>query len=304
MRVASLLPAATELLYALGIEPVCRSHSCDYPPAARDLPAVTDTVIDHEDATAGDIDDQMLAVDGSPYRLDAERLAALEPDVVVTQSTCEVCAVDVSAVRAAVTDPAVGADLVTMDPHSLEEFFEAVDRLGGALGVEDAASSLLGDLRARTDRVTDLVTDQPDRPRVTVLDWTDPVMVAGHWVPGLVEQAGGTFGPPDLGPASRPVEFERVRAYDPEVLVVAPCGFERDRAVEAVADLAHVEGFGDVTAVREDQVYAVDGSALLNRPGPRLVDSLEVLAACLHRGTVSADGGYVSRVPVDRVGSA
>jgi iron complex transport system substrate-binding protein len=265
---------------------------------------VTDTVIDHEGATAGDIDDQMLDVDGSPYRLDHERLADLDPDVVVTQSTCEVCAVDVSAVRAAVSDPSVGADLVTLDPHTLEETFDAIDRLGATLGADEAAADLLADLRARTDRVTDLAADQPDRPRVTVLDWTDPVMVAGHWVPGLVERAGGAFGPPGVGPTSTPLEFGRVRAYDPEVLVVAPCGFERDQAVEAVEALADAAEVGDVTAVREDRVYAVDGSALLNRPGPRLVDSLEVLAACVHPGAFSADSGYVTRAPVGRVGSA
>lgn len=291
MRVVSLLPSATEILYALGVEPVGVSHSCDYPPAARGRPALTSTPVD-PDADPATIDDQVLDLGGATYTLDAELLTELDPDLVVTQATCEVCAVDAGEVHAAVESAAIGADVLTLDPHSLEDVFDDIGRIGAATGRESVAAALVEAAREQVAAVHRRGRDRNGgTPRVTVLDWTDPVMIAGHWIPGMVEAAGGAFGPGGDGP-SRPVEWATVRAYDPEVLVVAPCGFDRERAAEAVDDLRSKPGWADLTAVREGRVFAVDGSGHMNRPGPRLVDSLELLADCL----AGEAGGAAARV--------
>ena len=284
MRVASLLPSATETLFALGVEPVGVSHSCDHPPAARDLPTLTSTVVDHADRSAADIDEQMRDVDGAVYDLDEERLAALEPDLLVTQATCDVCAVDASEVRAAAArlDPA--PDVLACDPHSFADALDDVVRIGEAVGEEAAATALRADLRERVDAVRErakqAVADE-GRPRTAVLDWTDPPIRAGHWVRDMVELVGGDPSFQPDGP-SEPVAWDDVVDADPEALVVAPCGFDRDRAVDAVGDLSSRPGFDDLRAVADDRAYAVDGNGLFNRPSHRLVDSLEALFACLH----------------------
>ncbi|MFO8116650.1 MAG: ABC transporter substrate-binding protein [Halorubrum sp.] len=281
MRVATLLPSATETLFALGVEPVGVSHSCDHPPAARDLPTLTSTVVDHADRSASEIDAQMRSVDGAVYDLDVDRLAALEPDLVVTQATCDVCAVDAGAVHEAVASLDPAPEVLTLDPHSFGDVLDDVTRLGEAVDRPDAAAALTDRLTARVERVRERAVADVGRPRTAVLDWTDPPIRAGHWVRDMVETAGGD---PSFQPdgASEPVAWGDVRAYDPEVLVVAPCGFERDRAVEAVADLAGRPGWRDIAAIADDRVYALDGNALFNRPSHRLVDSLEALFACLH----------------------
>jgi iron complex transport system substrate-binding protein len=303
MRVASLLPAATETLFALGIEPVGVSHSCDHPPTACDLPTLTSTVVDYEARSAADIDAQMQSVDGPVYDLNVDRLAELEPDLVVTQATCDVCAVDASAVRRAIASLDPAPEVVTLDPHSVADVLDDVTRLGEAVDRSDAATAL-------TDRLTDsirrvrenaeqAVADE-GRSRTVVLDWTDPPIRAGHWVRDMVEIAGGD---PSFQPhgASEPVAWEDLRTHDPEVLVVAPCGFGRSRAVDAVGDLAAQPGWRDLTAVADDRVYAVDGNALFNRPSHRLVDSLEALFACLHPEHAEMPSAAIDRVePVDR----
>ncbi|WP_434523001.1 ABC transporter substrate-binding protein [Halorubrum sp. AS12] len=284
MRVASLLPSATETLFALGVEPVGVSHSCDHPPAARERPTLTSTVVDHADRSAADIDEQMREVDGAVYELDEERLAALEPDLLVTQATCDVCAVDASEVRAAAARLDPEPDVLACDPHSFADALDDVVRIGEAVGEAAAASALRADLRERVDAVrerAEAAVAAEGRPRTAVLDWTDPPIRAGHWVRDMVDIAGGDPAFQPDGP-SEPVAWDDVRAADPEALVVAPCGFDRERARDAVDDLAARPGFGDLRAVRRDRAYAVDGNGLFNRPSHRLVDSLEALFGCLH----------------------
>ncbi|WP_193309723.1 ABC transporter substrate-binding protein [Halorubrum halophilum] len=284
MRVASLLPSATETLFALGVEPVGVSHSCDHPPAARDLPTLTSTVVDHADRSAADIDAQMRDVDGAVYDLDEVGLATLEPDLLVTQATCDVCAVDASEVRAAAARLDRAPEVLACDPHSFADALDDVVRIGEAVGEETAATVLRADLRERVEAVrerAERAVDDEGRPRTVVLDWTEPPIRAGHWVRNMVELAGGDPAFQPDGP-SEPVAWETVRDADPEVLVVAPCGFERERAERAVDDLAARHGFDDLSAVADGRVYAVDGNGLFNRPSHRLVDSLEALFACLH----------------------
>ncbi|MFB6142950.1 MAG: cobalamin-binding protein [Halorientalis sp.] len=289
MRTVSLLPSATEILYGLGVEPVGVSHECDHPPAARDLPAVNRSRVD-ADATSAEINAQVAAAeeDEGVYEIDRDRLAALAPDLVVSQGICDVCAVDEVLVREAVADLGLDATVLTTDPHSLGDVFDDVERIGAATGRADRAAEFLADLRARVAAVERAVAAEAgDRPRVVVLDWLDPVMVAGHWVPELVELAGGSYGLADTGERSRPRQWAEIREYDPEVLVAAPCGFGLDQTAANRADLTQREGWADLAAVRNGEVYALDGHHYVNRPGPRLVDTLEFLAGVLHPDAVA-----------------
>jgi iron complex transport system substrate-binding protein len=283
MRVVSLLPSATEIVYALGVEPVGVSHECDHPPAARELPAVERSRVD-ADAASDEIDDQVNEAEasGGVYEIRRDRLAALDPDLIVTQGLCDVCAVDRVVVREAVADLGLDADLLTVDVHTLEDLFDSIGEIGAALGREERADELVGDLGERVGAVERATADVEERPRTAVLDWTDPVMVAGHWIPETVATAGGEYGMAETATHSRPREWEELRDYDPEVLIVSPCGFDVDQTRENLDDLLERPGWSDLTAVREGQVYLVDGSAFVNRPGPRLVDTLEYLAWTLH----------------------
>jgi iron complex transport system substrate-binding protein len=286
MRVVSLLPSATEIVYALGVEPVGVSHECDYPPAANEQPAVNRSRVD-PDAASAEIDRQVLDAEdsGGVYEIDRETLADLDPDVVVSQGICDVCAVDEVRVREAVEELGLDCDVLTTDPHSLADVLADVERIGAALDRAERAADLVADLEERIERLgrraeeaAGAAGDGAGRPRVAVLDWLDPVMVAGHWIPGMVELAGGSYGLADRGDRSRPREWADVREYDPEVLVAAPCGFGIDQTVADLPALTELEGWDGLTAVREDRVYVFDGHHYVNRPGPRLVDTLEFLA--------------------------
>jgi iron complex transport system substrate-binding protein len=285
MGVVSLLPSATEIVSALGVEPVATGHECDYPPGVADLPAVDRSRVD-PDASPAEINEQVVQAErhGGVYEIDLEALARADPDVVISQGICDVCAVDAVLVRDAIDELGLDCELVTTDPHSLEDVFGDIERIGRALDREDAAADLLADLRGRVSEVEERTGSNAaaERPRVAVLDWTEPPMVAGHWVPGMVEAAGGAYGLQDCGGRSRPREWAELREYDPEVLVVAPCGFELDRTLEHFDDPAEREGWDELTAVAENRAYAMDGHHYVNRPGPRLVDTLEYLAGVIH----------------------
>jgi iron complex transport system substrate-binding protein len=337
MRVVTLLPSATEIVYALGIEPVGVSHECDHPPGASDLPTVVHSRVD-PDASSAEIDEQVAAAEqsGGVYELDRELLAELDPDLVVSQGICEVCAVDEVLVEEAVEDLGLDCEVLTTDPHHLEDVFGDVLRIGSATdreeraarpaggrangpeareqgappneraanGVshEQRAAEVVASLRERVDRVAETAAGIPDdeRPRVAVLDWLDPVMVAGHWIPGLVETAGGRYGLAAPGDRSEPREWDEIRAYDPEVLVAAPCGFGLEQTAANAAGLTDRPGYADLAAVREGRAYAMDGHHYVNRPGPRLVDTLEFLAGVLHPDRFEAPPDDVVRSLVTR----
>ncbi|PSQ18784.1 cobalamin-binding protein [Halobacteriales archaeon QS_8_69_26] len=282
-RVVTLLPSATEIVAALGVEPVGISHECDYPPEVVGTPSVNRSRID-ADASSAAINRQVVEAEraGGVYEIDVETLDDLDPDLVITQGICDVCAVDSVLVEEAVAEIAADPEILTTDPHSLADVLRDVERIGRALGREDRPRELAMGLKRRADRVGRRAAEADERPRVAVLDWTDPPMVAGHWVPEMVEIAGGEYGLADPGERSEPREWGEIREYDPEVLVVAPCGFDLEQTRENLSDLTDREVWADLTAVREDRAVAVDGNAYLNRPGPRLVDSLEHLAGVIH----------------------
>jgi iron complex transport system substrate-binding protein len=284
MNVVTLLPSATEIAYALGVDPVGVSHECDYPPEAAEKPAMNRSRVDPE-ASSEAINEQVVAAErdhGGVYEIDVTALDAADPDLVVTQGICDVCAVDEVLVERAVDEIDADPEILTSDPHSLVDLYDDVRRIGAATGQEDRAAELVADLQTRVRAVEERASKAQTSPRVAVLDWTDPVMVAGHWVPELVEIAGGEYGMADPRDRSRPREFTEVREHDPEVLVAAPCGFDLNRTTANADELTERVGWDDLTAVRNGRAYAMDGHHYLNRPGPRLVDSLEHLAGLIH----------------------
>ncbi|MFB6151279.1 MAG: ABC transporter substrate-binding protein [Haloarculaceae archaeon] len=296
MRVVSLLPSATEICFALGVEPAGVSHECDYPPAAAELPSMNRSRVD-PDASSAEINEQVADAEasGGVYEIDREALARADPDLVISQGVCDVCAVDSVLVREAVEETGLDAEVLALDTHSLEDLYADIERIGAAVGRPDRAADLVADLRERVDAVAERASAVDDRPRVAVLDWLEPAMVAGHWVPQIVDLAGGRYGLADTGERSRPREWAEIREYDPEVLVAAPCGFDLDRTLAERATLEDRPGWTDLPAVAAGRAVAVDGHHYVNRPGPRLVETLEHLAGVIHPDRFDDPPGDVVR---------
>ncbi|MHB8632332.1 MAG: cobalamin-binding protein [Candidatus Limnocylindria bacterium] len=291
MRIVSLVPAGTEIACALGAgqELVAVTHDCDHPPAVRALPRVTrSTIAPGSDSFA--IDAQVRAAVGrgeSTFHLDQAALAAARPDVLLGQTLCEVCAVTVAQLPATL-DPA--PDVVPLEGHSLDGIFADIARVGESLGRSEAATMLVRDLRARIARVEAQVAGVP-HPTVVCLEWLAPLFNAGHWVPEQVAIAGGRdlLGRP-LVP-SIDVGWDDLVAADPEFLFLLPCGFDAERAVVEAAVVTSRPEWPALRAVRAGNVYALDGNAYFSRPGPRVVDGIELLASLLHPARASAPAG-------------
>ncbi|WP_174811784.1 ABC transporter substrate-binding protein [Salinadaptatus halalkaliphilus] len=281
MNVISTSPSSTEILYALGVEPVAVSHACDYPPEAIELPEIDVSKVDAR--ASADRHDQVQAAtsDGHLYRMNPERIDAVDPDLIVTQGVCGVCAVDDVLVGETLAELEADPDVLALQAEQLEDVLECVREVGAATGTEDRAASLIEELRDRIAAVETRVPEHP-RPRTAVLEWMDPVRPAGYWVPDVVTAAGGEYGLGDVGQPSEPLEWEAFLEYDPEVVVVAPCGFDADRTCDQFHELADRPGWDDVTAVREDRVFVLDGGAYLTRWTPRLVGAVERLATLCH----------------------
>ncbi len=313
MRVVSLIPSATEIVCALGEGDrlVGRSHECDHPPEVRELPHCTEPKFE-ADGTSYGIDQRVkgLLQEGlSVYRVDADRLERLRPDVILTQDQCEVCAVSVDAVVDAVRER-LGPEtrVVSLSPRTLEDVFDDVGRVADALGVGDRGMTLAGDLRRRMARVSAEAhgvagAGQEREPLdVALIEWLDPLMAAGNWMPTLVRMAGGrpVFG--DAGEHSPWLEWEALRRADPDVLVVVPCGFGLDRTRDELEALTGRPGWDELSAVRSGRVYLADGHSYFNRPGPRLVESLEILVEILHPGGPEAGHRGTGWAPVEETG--
>ncbi len=290
MRIASLLSSSTEMLYALGLgdRVVAVSHECDSPAEVRSKPRVTRTTI-AADAPSGQIDEQVrqLTQQGLPlYEIDVPLLAELRPDLIVTQAQCDVCAVRYADVLEAVrSTPALQlARVVALNPQSLEDVLADMLRLGEATGAVATAEACVQQFRQRVAAVErrTLPVTQEQRPRVACIEWIEPLMIAGNWMPQLIELAGGRQSLAEGGRHSGYVSWHDLRRFDPQVIVVGPCGFDLRRTLVEAPQLFHLEGWSTLSAVREGRVYAVDGNAYFNRSGPRLVDSLEILAHLIH----------------------
>jgi iron complex transport system substrate-binding protein len=285
-RIASLLPSATEIVCALGLEDalVAVSHSCDFAGRVESLPRVTRTRVPH-DATSSEIDTvvrECLSRGESLYQLDAGLLETLQPDLIVTQALCEVCAVGPAEVDRTVPALSSAPRIVTLEPHTLEEVFGAIERVGAATGRSEAASALVRDLRRRVELVRAKSARLARRLRVAFLEWADPPMCGGHWNPELVEIAGGRDGLGTPGEPSHTLTWDAVLRWKPEVMVLACCGFDETRGAEEMELLRGRPGFGALPCAREGRIHVMDGVRLFSRPGPSLVESLERLAAVLH----------------------
>ena len=280
-RVVSLLPAATEIVAALGAldQLVGVTHECDHPAAVARLPRVTASAVDRDAPSAAiDAEVRELAASGAPvFTLDAAVLASLEPDVVLTQTLCDVCALPAGAVDRAIAALPDAPTAVTLAATTLDGVWEDVRRVGEAIGRGAEAEALVDASVARLRRVHEVLkAARTPRPRVAVLEWLDPPFAAGHWVPELVRRAGGVDVLAQAGAHSTVVGVEAVRAATPEVLLLAPCGFDVERAAcEGAALLER----GEWCWARACDVWALDGNALTSRPGPRLVDAVETMAA-------------------------
>lgn len=295
MRIASLVPAGTEIVCALGAGDrlVAVTHDCDHPDFVRDLPRLTRTTIP-EGASSGEIDGLVRSAGErgeSTFHLDGDALRAARPDVIVGQTICRVCAVTFEQLPASLPLP---PKVVPLEATSLEGVFTDIHRVGAALGLPERAEDLAAALRARIVAVGHAVGSLP-RPRVVCLEWTDPLFQGGHWVPEQVHAAGGTdvLGVP--GARSRQLAWDDVIAADPDVLVVMPCGFGTERAVAEASTLTGRPGWETLSAARAGRVYAADGSAYFSRPGPRVVDGIEILAGLLHPERVAAPAAMTAR---------
>jgi iron complex transport system substrate-binding protein len=280
VRIVSLLPSTTEILFAIGAgdDVVGVTFECDFPPAARSRRIVSTSALP-EGLAPAEIDAYVagaMARGEDLYHLDAGALADLDADLVVTQDLCAVCAVDVSVVDDALSYLGCRAQVLTIDPHTLDDVFASIESLGRATGHLDEAADLVASLRGRLDAVRARVAGRP-RPRVMLLEWTDPPFAPGHWVPEMVVAAGGEplLGTP--GARSERVTWDAVRAARPDVVVAAPCGYDRAGATELAEQLA---ASGELPP--GVPLHAVDANAAWARPGTRLVDGVEELAALLH----------------------
>jgi iron complex transport system substrate-binding protein len=303
LRIVSLLPSATEIVCALGLEEslVGITHECDYPPRVKGKPVVTSSVLPtpHGDGdaegeetaplAASEIDARVreaLAAGESLYRIDLLLLRSLKPDLLLTQGLCDVCAVTHRAVVAAADALGSTAKVLDLAPTNLAGVLETFREVGAATGRDGEASELVARTQARWDAVHDKAAGTVERPKTLLLEWPDPPFSAGHWNPELLVLAAGVGGPWDeLGVPSRTLTWDEIRDFGPEMLVLLACGFGAYRALDEAYALTDAPGWFDLPAVKQGECYAVDGNAYFNRPGPRLAESAEILATVLHPET-------------------
>ncbi len=285
MRIASLLASGTEITCALGLgdDLVGISHECDYPPEILNRPCLSAPRFDSTGLSSGEIDEAIraAAAEGEVYRLDVGRLAELEPDLIIAQAVCEVCAVPTSLAEQAAATLDGRTEVLSLDSHSIDGILGSILAVGKAAGVPHRADDLVADLRGRISAVASRVSDR-SRIRVLGIEWLEPPFVPGHWVPEMIEAAGGhcLLGAP--GKPSRSLPWDELSGHDPDLLAIMPCGYglERSRAEadQHSGSLLSVAG----RAIENGRAFVVDGSAYFNRSGPRMVDGVEILGALLH----------------------
>ncbi len=287
MRIVSLIASATEIVCALGFESqlVGRSHECDFPPSVKQLPVCTSSKFEVE-GLSYQIDQRVKAIlqeSLSVYRVDAELLESLQPTHIVTQSQCEVCAVSFKDVEAAVCQftssrPAV----VSLEPNALADVWQDIRQVGKALAAEARAEKLIADLQQRMNCIAEKARTADARPTVAYIEWIEPLMAGGNWMPELVEMAGGEnlFG--EAGKHSPWMSWEELVAADPDVIFISPCGFDIRRTAEETHLLTGKPEWNRLKAVRNGRVIVADGNQYFNRPGPRLAESLDILAEIIH----------------------
>ena len=308
MRIVSLLPSTTEIVCALGLENalVGITHECDYPASVGAKPRLTASRISHETMTSKEIDhavrSQLADLDGhgSIYDLDETKLRALNPDLILTQELCDVCAVSYKTVQQAARMFEADVRVVSLEPKTIAEIFENIRLVGGLTDREDRADQLIASLQARLDRVRERAEQIARRPRALMLEWLEPPFAPGHWVPEQVEIAGGDHAFGKAGQRSVTTTAEEIRAYSPEVIVLIPCGYYKEDILRQLPFARLPEGWNDLPAVENGAVWATDATSYFSRPGPRVVDGVEILARIFHPEVFDLpEDSQAVRVPMD-----
>ena len=286
MRIVSLLPSTTEIVAALnrGSQLVGRSHECDYPAEVSSLPSCTEPKFEAR-GTSYEIDQRVKALlqEGlSVYRVDEEKLAEVEPDLIITQDHCEVCAATVDEVRQAVRDR-LGShvEVISVSPTDLSSVIQSIRTIANAINAEQAAEELTEQMKNRFQHIQDRAS-QLHRPDILGIEWMDPLMSAGNWVPELMIIAGGNPLHAEAGQHSPTLQWETIRRTDPDIITIMPCGYSIEESLGQIGSLTSREGWDQLEAVRNRQVFILDGNQYFNRPGPRLLDSTQILAEILH----------------------
>lgn len=286
-RIISLLPAATEIVCALGLQNnlVGRSHECDYPEGVKNLPVCSEANFP-DGMSSAEIDvkvKEILADALSVYTVKRDMIKALAPDVVITQAQCEVCAVSLTEVKQALTDHLdKPATIISLQPNSLQDIFTDIQHVADMLNVQASGVHLLEDLNERVDIIRHKLKFAEAKPTVACIEWLEPMMISGNWIPELVSIAGGTPILATAGKHSPYINWEDIRLQNPDIILLMPCGFSIERTIRELFILLQQDGFNELKAVKNNRIYIADGNQYFNRPGPRIVDSVEILAEIIH----------------------
>ncbi|MBI1741979.1 cobalamin-binding protein [Candidatus Acetothermia bacterium] len=286
LRIVSFLPAATEMIYLLGLGDnlVGRSHECDYPVQVKDKPVIVDCALDLSKMSMAEIDiavTKQIALGKSLYKVDETKLRAAAPNLLVTQNLCQVCGPAGNEVSQVLKTMSAPPKIVWQTPRSFEEVLEAVRALGKETGTEEKANDWAKRAALHVQEISS-ATKKLERVRVSFLEWVDPIYCGGHWIPQMLEWAGAEDRNSKNGTDSVRISWENVLDYQPEVIIVSPCGFKTAKALEQSVMLKERPGWNDLPAVRQRKVYAVDANAYFSRSGPRIVVGVELLAHLMH----------------------
>jgi len=287
LKIVSLLPSATEIVCALGLEKnlVGITHECDYPSTVMDKPPLTASRISHETMSSAEIDHAVrsnLDGHGSIYDLNEQLLAELKPDLIVTQELCEVCAVSYKTVQKAAKMYVADATVVSLEPNTIADIFDNIKTVGELAGVAEKGIQVVADLQNRLDKVRSKTENLENRPGVFMLEWLEPPFAPGHWVPEQVEIAGGVALMGEAGKKSVTTDYEKIFDEQPEIIVLIPCGYYTHDIVRQLGQTTFPSNWRDLPAVKNNRIWAMDASAYFSRPAPRVVDGAEILAKIFH----------------------
>ena len=287
MRICSFLPSTTEIVYELGLGDnlVGVTHECNYPPEVKEKKIVIMSFLDHKKLSSKEIDDLVTknAMEGkSTYLVDKEALKEANPDIILTQKLCEVCAVSGNQVMEAVEVLGHTPEIISLEPTTIYEIFDTITTIGEATGTQERAREITDSLKARVERVRSQLENERDRPRVFCLEWLDPPFVGGHWVPEMVEIAGGDNGLGKAGEPSFKATWEEIADFAPQKLFIMPCGFDIEKTINELDIVTSKDEWFALPATTKGEIYIVDANSYFSRPGPRIVDGLEILAKAIH----------------------
>ena len=284
MRICSLLPSATEIAFAIGLgdQVVAVSHECDYPPEASNRPVLTKSAIHQKIHRSLEVDREVEQRGGDIYEIDEKLLEKLKPDLILTQELCHVCAVSYTRVKEAARVLDADAKIVSLEPTNLEEIVDNILLVGRMTNKLAEAEKLAAQMLQRINRVREKTKTVQDKPRVFFMEWLQPPWAGGHWIPQMVDYAGGVEGLGRIGKASHRIEWDQVVEYRPEIIVLSPCGFDANQVMEEAHVLASYEEWDKIPAFQSPRIYAVNASAYFSRSGPRVVDGLDILAHIIH----------------------